>query len=76
VVDERVLSPEPPRAQEGDKRGPLAASNHSGIAGVAGRKAGPRFGRSLDPMHRRRGGQKESLWVASGEEDLAEAGAI
>jgi hypothetical protein len=36
VVDEGVLSPDPPRAQEGDKRKPLAADHPLGIAGVVG----------------------------------------
>jgi hypothetical protein len=59
VVHQRVLSPYLPRAQEGDKRGPCAAGHHLGIAGVADRKADPRPGRCLDPMHCRRSSNTE-----------------
>jgi hypothetical protein len=35
------LSANPPRAQEADKKGPLAADHHLAIAGVSGRNPDP-----------------------------------
>src|SRR4051812_6837952 len=49
-VDWGVLSPEPPRAQEGDKRGTPAAGNRLGSAGVVGRNADPGIGGASTPV--------------------------
>jgi hypothetical protein len=72
-----VLSPEAPRAQEGDKRGSPslpAITSGSEMLGVKVLTSGVAWG--LDPAPRQRDGQKEPSWVASGEEDVEEAGAI
>ena len=49
-VDWGVLSPELPRAQEGDKRGTPAAGNRLGSAGVVGRNADPGIGGASTPV--------------------------
>ena len=68
---------EAPRAQEGDKRGSPsvpAITSGSEVLGVKVLTSGVAWG--LDPAPRQRDGQKEPSWVASGEEDVEEAGAI
>src|SRR4051794_19466465 len=59
-----VLSPEAPRAQEGDKRGSPsvpAITSGSEVLGVKALTSGVAWG--LDPAPRQRDGQKEPSWV-------------
>ena len=51
-----------------------AITSGSEVLGVKVLTSGVAWG--LDPAPRQRDGQKEPSWVASGEEDVEEAGAI